>query len=65
MKNETDTKTCPNEATYRYTWPGRDESYICEQHAGWLRQLTAAMGAYQQLIPIQPNQDIKCRQVVE
>jgi hypothetical protein len=55
--------TCPNDAAYRYTWPGRDESFICEQHAAGLRRVTEIMGSYVQLIPIEGDVP-KCRQEV-
>lgn len=59
---QTKETTCPNEAAFRYTWPGRDESFICAEHASWLRKLAAAMGAYVQTIPIQADQGITCDQ---
>ena len=42
--------TCDNDADYRYTWAGRDESFICEAHARWFRDTCEAMGYYCQLI---------------
>lgn len=43
---------CKNEASYRYTWPGKDESVICEAHVGKLRSVAAAMGMYLQVLPL-------------
>ena len=43
---------CPNEAAYKYTWPGQDESVICEEHVGKLRGIALAMGLYIQVRPL-------------
>lgn len=34
---------CPCVASYRYTWPGRRESFICGEHVGQLRAVANAM----------------------
>ncbi len=44
--------TCPEPAAYRYTWPGRDEAGICEEHSGHMRGVARAMGLHLQLIPL-------------
>lgn len=44
--------TCGRPAAYRYTWPGRDEDVICEEHSGQLRAVAVAMGLHLQLIPV-------------
>lgn len=49
--------TCGEEAAYRYTWPGRDESFICEEHADKLRAVASAMGLHLQLIPVDPSSE--------
>jgi hypothetical protein len=43
---------CPEYAAYRFTWPGKDESFICEKHVVALRGIAKAMGVYVQLIPL-------------
>lgn len=43
--------TCDAPATFRYTWPGRDEAVVCAEHAGALRLLAAVLGLHLQLIP--------------
>lgn len=43
---------CPNEADFRYTWPGRDESWICVEHAPKLAGIASAMGLHLQLLPL-------------
>lgn len=44
--------TCPNFAALRYTWPGRDESWICIQHAPQLAAVANAMMMHLQMIPL-------------
>jgi len=43
---------CKHPAFYRYTWPGRDESYICTEHVNKLRSAAEAMGLYLQVLPL-------------
>jgi len=43
---------CQNQAEYRYTWPGKDESLICEDHAISLKDVANALGVYLQIIPL-------------
>ena len=57
-----DRKTCENEAAYRFTWPGRDESFVCESHAAWVRRVATAMGLHLQLIALEGDVDETCRQ---
>lgn len=45
-------KHCREYGSYRYTWPGRDEAAVCEQHSRKLRGIADAMGLYLQLIPL-------------
>ena len=47
---------CNNKAIYRYTWPGRDESFICERHVSWLKKVANAMGFSLQVIPLTEEQ---------
>lgn len=54
-------ETCQNSTTYRYTWPGRDESFICEEHARRYRAVADAMGLYLQLVSIHGNLGITCK----
>lgn len=66
MKNESKT-TCPHTAAYRYTWPGRDESFICTEHVGKLMAVAKAMGLYLQILPLMGSQVDKpnCSQQVK
>ena len=43
---------CQQQAKFRYTWPGRDEDFICFEHAQKLQNVVAAMGCHVQLIPL-------------
>ena len=43
---------CNNPAKYRFTWPGKDESFICENHVDRLRGIASAIGLYLQIIPL-------------
>lgn len=56
------TKECGRPAVRRYTWPGRDESFICQEHLPKLMGVAAAMGLYVQLIPTDSDQT--CKQTV-
>jgi hypothetical protein len=43
---------CKDPAAFRYTWPGKDESYICAIHAVQLEKVASAIGLHQQFIPL-------------
>lgn len=43
---------CSEPATFRYTWPGKDESCVCVEHATKLKSVADAIGLHLQLIPI-------------
>lgn len=47
-----DLSICENAAAYRYTWPGRDEAFVCEGHSHKLRAVADAMGLHLQLIKV-------------
>ena len=57
--------TCENDAVYRFTWPGQDESFICEDHVKWLQNVANAMGLHLQIIPLEKDVSEKCRQSME
>lgn len=48
---------CTNPCLFRYTWPGRDESFICIEHAHQLNNIASSMGLALQFIQYQPNSD--------
>lgn len=59
-------KQCTEPAAYRYTWPGLDESFICEDHVEKLRSVASGLGMHLQVIPLN-NEEIlrhKCRQEI-
>lgn len=43
---------CPCLASYRYTWPGRDEAFICGECVPKLRGLASTMGLHLQVVPL-------------
>lgn len=47
---------CPCVASYRYTWPGRAEAFICGECVPKLRAVAAALGCYVQIaeLPLPP-----------
>ena len=49
---------CVHPPAYRFTWAGRDEAAICEEHAAKMRDICAAMGYYCQLIPLDPPKEV-------
>jgi len=56
---------CDNTARYRFTWPGRDESVICEEHVGQLKGVANAIGLHLQVIPLSENDlemELTCQQ---
>jgi hypothetical protein len=57
-------KKCEKDAAFRYTWPGRDESFICTDHAPKLKAVASAMGLPLQLIPIDDEGTVTWRQEV-
>jgi hypothetical protein len=58
--------TCPNHAVLRYTWPGRDESWICIEHAPQLAGVARAMGLHLQMIPLDAEEQAanRCTQYI-
>lgn len=54
MSDQKTVTTCQNFATFRYTWPGKDEAFCCTMHAKGIRAVADALGLYQQFIPITP-----------
>lgn len=58
---------CGKKGTYRYTWPGNDESFACQEHAQKVRGIADAMGFPIQLIPLHESEleNETCRQIVK
>lgn len=53
---------CTEKAGYRFTWPGKDESFICEKHVSKLKAVANAMGLYVQVVPLEESSQEVCRQ---
>lgn len=49
-------KQCENPAVYRFTWPGKDEDYICAIHAVKTDALAHHIGLQLQFIPLTPEE---------
>ena len=54
-------QTCENKSAFRYTWPGRDESFVCAGHSMKLQTVAAVIALPLQLIP---HKGETCRQEV-
>lgn len=46
-------KQCENPAVYRFTWPGKDEDYICAIHAMKMEWVANSLGLYVQLVRLE------------
>jgi hypothetical protein len=56
---------CDKPAMFRYTWPGKDESFICLEHAPKIKVVANTIGLHLQLIPVDiSNLDERCQQEV-
>lgn len=57
-EGETDVtdRQCTHPAEFRFTWPGQDESFICEHHVGKLRSTANAMGMHLQVIQLSEDE---------
>jgi len=49
---------CPAPASFRYTWPGRDEAVACVVHANALLKIANAMGMHLRVIPLEPEERV-------
>lgn len=50
---------CQEQALFRYTWAGRNESFCCLTHAQQIQVVAQAMGYYVQLIPLSGDEQLK------
>lgn len=45
LRNQTCSQTgCDEPASYRYTWPGKKEDFICKSHVNHLSKIVNALG---------------------
>ncbi len=49
-------KRCGADSLFRYTWPGRDEAFVCVEHAGGVGRVAEAMGLHVQMIMLLPEE---------
>ena len=49
---------CDNPASYKFIWPGNNESVICKDHVGKLLSVADALGFHLQIIPL-TEEDLK------
>jgi len=56
---------CPKPGAFKYTWPGRNESYICADHAEKLMAVASAMGLYLQIREVVEDEQWQCEQMIE
>lgn len=58
---------CRNQASYRFTWPGREESFICMEHVDQLRGVADAIGLPLQTIELSHEEQAKhtCNQEIK
>ena len=56
---------CLNEASYRYTWAGEDESFVCMEHEKQIKRIAGALGYHCQTIPIDLGLVERCRQNIK
>lgn len=50
---------CQEQALFRYTWAGRNESFCCLTHAQQIQGVAQAMSYYVQLIPLSGDEQLK------
>jgi len=46
---------CDNKCVGLYTWPGQNQSGICDNHLIKLKAVAQAMGMFLQIIPMDDN----------
>jgi hypothetical protein len=57
-------KTCDKVASHRFTWPGNDEAFICENHQRQLKRVADTMGLHLQTISLGTGIQKTCTQKV-
>jgi len=56
---------CKNPGAFRYTWPSRDEAYICAQCVENLKATAKALGMYLQIRALSEEEQWQCEQTIE
>lgn len=52
-------KGCEYQVVARFTWPGQDESYVCNEHEQKLISVARAIGLHLQVIPLSQPEEVK------
>lgn len=47
---------CGAPSLFRYTWPGKDEVFVCVEHAAALERVVKALDFHLQLVMLLPDQ---------
>ena len=58
---------CESKGRFRYTWPGKDETVVCEGHASGIQAVANAIGCHLQMIPLSemdPGFYLPCSSIV-
>jgi hypothetical protein len=55
--------TCENKGRFRYTWPSRDESFVCSAHSIGLMAIAEHLGLHLQMIPVAKSTELCAQQV--
>ncbi len=55
---------CQNPGSFKFTWPGKDEDYICSSHLPNLLIIANAMGLYIQIRPNLEEEQRQCGQIL-
>lgn len=65
-------KQCQNPGVFKFTWPGRDEAYICASCVEKLKAVVSAIGLHLQIRPVPEaqlwlpqEQQWRCEQILE
>jgi hypothetical protein len=58
------TQTCNLPAAYRYTWQGKDEEYVCEEHVEQLHKIAEIVGLHLELFAVYADAGLACQQFV-
>lgn len=53
---------CQNPGAFKFTWPGRNEAFICAECVEKLKSIAQAMGMYIQIRAIPEDEQWQCEQ---
>ena len=61
-------KKCEEVALFRYTWPGKDESFVCLECYMKLKAIANAIGLHLQIIQLSEEESLSgltCSQIIK